>query len=158
MPRSSKQGQKSHVNLGAAILCALALATLNAGSARAQGAGAADPKTDTKAPAKAGEKRPVKENVKQLGREVSDPSTLQRIKAHEQDLEKKVEAKRERQRKDHGAARPSDAVDLAKGLDKPEGGAAPAKTEVKPGAKPRSDVPPAPPPPPAASKPAPAPK
>lgn len=152
-----KQGRKSYVKLGAAILCALAMTTLNAGGARAQGAGETGTAArvegkpaDAKAPAKTGEKRPVKENVKQLGREVSDPTTLQRIKAHEQELEKKVEAKRERQRKDHGTARPSDAVDLAKGLDKPEGAAAPAK--------PKSEAPPTPPPPPAASKHAPTPK
>jgi len=83
----------------------------------------------------------VKENVKQLGREVTAPGALQRIKAHEQEFEKKVERTRDRQRKDHGAARPSDAVDLAKSLDKPEGGGAPAKAD----AKKKAEAPPAPP-------------
>jgi hypothetical protein len=60
----------------------------------------------------------VTDNVKQLVREINDPGTPGRIKAHEQTLEKKVKSKRERQRKDH-AAKPADAVDLAKSLDKP---------------------------------------
>ena len=169
MAPSSKQGRKFCLNLGATILCALGLATFNAGSVRAQAAaetgtaakseGKPDPKADSKTSAKTGEKRPVKDNVKQLGREVSDPTTLQRIKAHEQELEKKVESRREHQRKDHGAARPSDAVDLAKSLDKPAGAAAAAKPEPKPdtktSAKPKNAAVPAPP---AASKPAPTPK
>ncbi len=61
----------------------------------------------------------VTDNVKQLVHEINDPGTPARIKAHEQNLEKKVKSKRERQRKDH-AAKPADAVDLAKSLDKPE--------------------------------------
>jgi hypothetical protein len=99
----------------------------------------------------------VKENVKELAREVSDPSTLDRIKAHEQALEKKVKNKRERQRKDHGTARPDDAVDLAKSLDKPDQGAgaqAPAKAEAKPEPKKAAQVQPVPPAP--AKAPAPA--
>jgi len=92
----------------------------------------------------------VKDNIKELGRQVSDPGTLQRIKAHEQDFEKKVERQRDRQRKDHGRARPGDAVDLAKSLDKPEGAGAPAKADVKPRAaktetKKKAEATPAPP-------------
>jgi hypothetical protein len=63
----------------------------------------------------------IGDNVKQLVREVKDPATPGKIKAHEQALEKKVKNKREHQRKDHGSARPADAVDLAKSLDKPDG-------------------------------------
>jgi hypothetical protein len=92
------------------------------------------PRADTKAGAK---DPPVKENVKQLGQEATDPSTLQRIKAHEQELEKKIVRTRDRQRKDHGTARPGDAVDLAKSLDDPDGRAAPtpAKAPAKAKAK-----------------------
>src|SRR5882672_6713319 len=86
---------------------------------------------DAKAP-KSGDQGSVGDNVKQLGKEVSDPSTLDRIKAHEQELEKKVKRKRASQRKAHGEARPDDAVDLAKSLDKPAAsGGAPAKTDAK---------------------------
>src|SRR5437870_3034619 len=86
---------------------------------------------DSKADPKAGDQGSVKDNVKQLGKEVSDPKTLDRIKAHEQELEKKVQRKRASQRKDHGEARPSDAVDLAKSLDKPApSGGAPAKADA----------------------------
>jgi hypothetical protein len=137
---------------------------LTGGRARAEVAAApakAEPKAEAKAETKAspttGEKRTVKENVKQLGNEISDPGTLQRIKAHEQDLEKKVESKRARQRKDHGAAQPNDAVDLAKSLDKPEGAGkvTPAKTiETKPGAKSKAEAAPPAAPPPAPAKPA----
>jgi hypothetical protein len=91
----------------------------------------------------------VKENIKELGRQVSDPGTLQRIKAHEQELEKKVERQRDRQRKDHGRARPSDAVDLAKSLDKPEGAKTEAKTEAKTDGKKKAEKAEAAPAPPA---------
>ena len=95
----------------------------------------AAPKAEAKSPAKAAEASSVKENIKQLGREVSDPGALPRIKAHEQDLEKKIKAKREQQRKDHGRARPRDAVDLTKSLDKPAPRNTPAKPDTpKPGA------------------------
>jgi hypothetical protein len=163
----SKRVGRRFVNLGSAMLLGLGLAALGAGAAQAQGAAEpaaaaksgskSEPKVESKPAPTTGEKRPVKENIKQLGREASDPTTLQRIKAHEQDLEKRVESRRERQRKDHGAARPSDAVDLAKNLDKSEGAATPVKPEAKVAAKTKAA--PAPPPaPPAAAKPAPAPK
>jgi hypothetical protein len=86
----------------------------------------------------------VKENVKQLVREINDPGTLPRIKAHEQALEKKVQHKREHQRKDHGGPRPGDAVDLAKSLDKPDEGVA-APAPVKPEAKKAAQAQPTPP-------------
>jgi hypothetical protein len=153
------------------MLLGLGLTALGTGAAQAQGAAEpaaaaksgrkSEPKVESKPAPTTGEKRPLKENIKQLGREASDPTTLQRIKAHEQDLEKRVESRRERQRKDHGAARPSDAVDLAKNLDKPEGAATPVKPEAKTAAKTttKAETAPAPPPaPPAAAKPAPAPK
>ena len=99
--------------------------------------------------ARAADAGTVKDNVKELAREVSDPGTLQRIKGHEQALEKKVKNKRERQRKDHGSPRPSDAVDLAKSLDKPDegpGATATAKPDPKKPAQTQST-------PPAAAKP-----
>jgi hypothetical protein len=163
----NKQVRKLCGYLGGAALLVLGLAPVGAGSARAEAAAAATaapakadskaaPKDEAKAPAATGEKRPVKENVKQLGNEISDPTTLQRIKAHEQALEKRIESRRERQRRDHGTARPSDAVDLAKSLDKPEDAAAPtpAKVETRNAAKPKNEAAPAPAP---APKPAPAP-
>jgi len=108
-----------------------------------------------------GTKGSIKENIKQLGREVTDPGTLQRIKAHEQALENKIERRRDRQRKDHGNARPSDAVDLVKNLDKPDAAAdpPPAKRNARAGGKNRVEaappqVPPAPAPPAAAKTPA----
>jgi len=115
------------LKLAGPVLLSLALA----GAARAADAGS------------------VKDNVKELAREVNDPGTLQRIKAHEQALEKKVKNKRERQRKDHGSPRPGDAVDLAKSLDKPDegtGATAAAKPESKKPAQAQST-------PPAAAKP-----
>jgi molecular chaperone GrpE (heat shock protein) len=130
--------------LGSALVFSLCAAVAGSGDAHAQRATEAATPAKPEAQAKsdaAGKKTAegtgtVKQNVKELGREVSDPSTLQRIKAHEQNLEKRVERRRDRQRKDHGTARPSDAVDLAKNLDKP-GGATPAaaKSEGKTGAK-----------------------
>ena len=121
------------------------------GTKSAKSGSQVDTQTTEKAgPKKSGETGSVKANVKQLGREVSDPGTLQRIKAHEQEFETNVQRNRARQRKDHGAARPSDAVDLAKSLDKPAGAAA------APGAKNKTETTPAPaalpPPPPAAAK------
>jgi hypothetical protein len=107
------------------------LVTAAGGPVRADDTAKPDAKSGAKATGKSKEATSVKDNIKELGRQVSDPGTLQRIKAHEQEFEKKVETKRERQRKDHGRARPSDAVDLAKGLDKPEAGGAPAKAEAK---------------------------
>src|SRR5215831_204807 len=98
------------------------LVTAGATGAQADDTAKPDAKSGAKSTGKSKEASSVKENVKQLGREVSDPGTLQRIKAHEQELKQKGESRRERQRKDHGAARPNDAVDLAKSLDKPEGG------------------------------------
>ena len=144
-------GYLTCATLGALGLLALTGKGARADVSAAPGAPAkAEAKAEAKAPPAAGEKRTVKDNVKQLGNEVSDPSTLQRIKAHEQDLEKKVENKRARQRKDHGAARPSDAVDLAKSLDKPAGAGTmtPAKTiETKPSTKSKVEAAPPPAPP-----------
>lgn len=62
----------------------------------------------------------ITENIKQLVREVTDPSALPRIKAQEQKLEKKIQHKRASQRKDHETPRPEDAVDLVKSLDQPD--------------------------------------
>jgi hypothetical protein len=159
------------VKLVGTMLLSLGLAVSSGARAHAQGAAApaaapkaevkTEIKTEPKAGAapdrKAGDKDSVGEHVKKLGREVKDPGTLQRIKGHEQDLEKRVERKRDSQRKDHGAARPGDAVDLAKSLDK-TGGAGDA--QVKPDSKKKVEAVPAapsPPPPAATSKPAPAP-
>lgn len=113
------------------------------GVARARDAGpppAASGKTDV-----AASKPPsIKENVKKLGQEITDPSTPSRIKGHEQELEKKIESTRDRQRKDHGRAKPGDAVDLAKSLDSTgaDGGGNPkgeAKAKAKPDAKAKAD-------------------
>jgi hypothetical protein len=165
MSRSQESLRKRAARLGAATLLSLGLVAVAGGPARAQGAAGstATAKSSSKSAAPAADKSPVTDNIKQLGREASDPGTLQRIKAHEQELEKKVERKRESQRKDHGTAKPADAVDLAKNLDKPSASAgATAKPDVKTGAKSKAaasppGAPPAPPAPPvAATKPAPA--
>jgi len=139
-----------------ATLILVGAATPGMRPARAQGAAAATPpaQAETKGTAKAADPTSVKEHIKQLGKEVSDPGTLQRIKAHEQQAEKKVERIRDRQRKDHGRARPEDAVDLAKGVDKPEGGS-PAKVDRTSTGAPKKKsegTPGAPPPAPAATK------
>ena len=125
-------------------------------AARAQGAAAATPpaQSEAKGTAKSAGPTSVKEHIKQLGKEASDPGTLQRIKAHEQEAEKKVERIRDRQRKDHGRARPEDAVDLAKSVDKPEGGS-PAKVDRAASGAPKKKsegTATAPPPAPAATK------
>ncbi|HEY4187327.1 MAG TPA: hypothetical protein VGP07_19785 [Polyangia bacterium] len=100
---------------------ALGLAALvlsPAGSARA-----ADKAAPAPPPASVGD------NIKSLGQQVTDPNSLTRIKAHEQELEKHVETTRDRQRKDHGAPRASDATELA---TKPSPGeAAPASAGGK---------------------------
>ena len=158
---------RRHARIAALVLLAGAVGGTRA--ARADGTAAATPpaQAEAKGNAKPADKGSVKEHIKQLGKEVSDPGTLQRIKAHEQDAEKRVERARDRQRKDHGRARPSDAVDLAKSVDKPEGGA-PAKVDPTStgGAKKKAEgaatststsaapppAPPAPPPTPAATK------
>jgi hypothetical protein len=96
----------------------------------------------------------VKENIKKLAKEVTDPATLHRIKAHEQEVETKVERVRDRQRADHAKARPGDAVDLVKKLDQPTpggspvGGAASASRTASAPAAPKSPPPSAPAPPP----------
>ncbi len=113
-----------------ATLIVIGLATIGMRAAHAQGAPATPPpaQSEAKGTAKSTDQSSVKEHIKQLGKEASDPGTLQRIKAHEQDAEKRVERVRDRQRKDHGRARPNDAVNLAKSVDKPEGGS-PAKAD-----------------------------
>lgn len=113
-----------------ATLILVGAATIGMRATRAQGTASATPpaQSEAKGTAKSADPTSVKEHIKQLGKEASDPGTLQRIKAHEQDAEKKVERIRDRQRKDHGRARPNDAVDLAKSVDKPEGGS-PAKAD-----------------------------
>jgi len=106
------------------------------------------------APAPAGTSPSVKENIKKLAKEVTDPATLHRIKAHEQELETKVEKVRDRQRADHAKARPGDAVELVKKLDQPAPGGSPAagapsvstsgaaqKPPVPPGRDPGADSP-----------------
>lgn len=101
-----------------AALFLLATAALPVGGAWAQ----SPPATGT-APAadSAGPKpRSVKQNIKNLGKEVTDPSTPSRIKAHEQELEKKIERTRDKQRQDHGKAKPGDMVDVVKKLDDAE--------------------------------------
>jgi hypothetical protein len=160
VPRLIRSVRASWARAGSAALLSvgLLLATGAGSHARAQGAPTtaappkvdrkADTQSDSKAAGKPAEKGSVKDNVKQLGRETSDPSTLQRIKAHEQEFEQKVERRRDRQRKDHGTARPTDAVDLAKNLDKPGNPVTPAVTPDAraAGAKKKTEVTPAPPP------------
>lgn len=109
-----------------ATLILVGAATVGMRAVHAQGAAATPPaQSEAKGTAKSADPTSsVKEHIKQLGKEASDPGTLQRIKAHEQEAEKKVERIRDRQRKEHGRARPEDAVDLAKSVDKPEGGSA----------------------------------
>jgi ribosomal protein S11 len=142
-----------------AALILVGAGTVGMRAARAQGSAAATPpaQSEAKGTAKSDDKSSVKEHIKQLGKEVSDPGTLQRIKAHEQEAEKRVERIRDRQRKDHGRARPNDAVDLAKSVDKPEGGA-PAKADRTSSGAPKKKgegAPPPAPPTPAATKAAP---
>ncbi len=147
--------------MSVATLILVGAPTIGTHAAHAQGAAAATPpaQSEAKGTAKSPDPSSVKEHIKQLGKEVSDPGTLQRIKAHEQDAEKKVERVRDRQRKDHGRARPNDAVDLAKSVDKPEGGS-PAKADRTSTGAPKKKgegtgtAPPAPPAP-AATKPTP---
>ena len=129
------------VPLGLSLLLAAAAGR----PARADDTAKPDAKAGAKATGKSKEPDSVKENVKQLGREASDPGVLQRIKAHEQELETKVKTKRQRQRKDHGSAKPSDAVDLAKSLDKPEGATPAPGTPSKAEAKKKAEAAPAPP-------------
>jgi hypothetical protein len=143
-----------------ATLILFGAATIGTRAAHAQGAAATPPaQSEAKGTAKSADKSSVKDHIKQLGKEVSDPGTLQRIKGHEQEAEKKVERIRDRQRKDHGRARPDDAVDLAKSVDKPEGGS-PAKADRTSTGTPKKKgegtgaAPPAPPAP-AATKPSP---
>ena len=62
----------------------------------------------------------VKDNIKRLGHEANDPATYQRIKTHEQELEKKIEKKRDQQREDHGKPKVHDVVDLTKSLGSTE--------------------------------------
>jgi vacuolar-type H+-ATPase subunit H len=109
------------------------------GAAFARDAGV-PPATSVKAADKSA-KPGVTQNVKNLGKETTDPSTLTRIKAHEQELEKKIERNRDRQRKDHAEARPGDAVDLAKNLDAPDetNGKVSAGGEAKVDKKSKSD-------------------
>lgn len=156
MTRPHDRARRFCARTGGAVLFLLATATAGAPLARAEGTGggAAPPppsaaaastngKADVKpapgprAEAKSGQPARVKENVKGMSKEASDPSTLQRIKAREQELEKKIERTRDRQRADHGTAKPADAVDLAKSLDDPDD-AAPGSSKAKgpAGAKP----------------------
>lgn len=126
-----KQGIRGvFLRTSVATLILIGAAAIGMRTARAQGAASATPpaQSEAKGTAKAADPTSVKEHIKQLGKEASDPGTLQRIKAHEQEAEKKVERVRDRQRKDHGRARPNDAVDLAKSVDKSEGGS-PAKAD-----------------------------
>ena len=93
--------------------------------------GSAKPEA-TKPEAKAKAKS-IGENIKQLKNEITDPATPGRIKGHEQEAEKKVESVRDRQRRDHGKARVSDAVDLGKSVDKePVGQPVPSSEKTKP--------------------------
>jgi hypothetical protein len=145
--------------LRAGLVTAVLVSLLAAGPGRQAHAGDAAASTapaksrskaESKSAGRSADKDSVQGNVEQLGREVSDPSVLDRIKAHEQELEKKVQHKRASQRQDHGEARPADAVDLAKSLDKPGGAPdAPVKSDDKSGAKKKAG---ATPPPPAATK------
>lgn len=124
------------MSTGGAALLLLASIVAPTREARAQGAAApttpapqrevtpaAKPPAKVEAAGSGSAPKPgtVKENVKGFAHEATEPSTLQRIKAHEQELEKKVERTRDRQRQDHGTARPRDAVDLVKSLDQPDG-------------------------------------
>jgi hypothetical protein len=145
MSSSNGNRRRFALSLGSAALLALGVATQIPATARAKDEPPAAAKADAKSASPAKTADSVKENIKQLGKEVSDPGALQRIKAHEQELEKKIERKRDRQRKDHGQARPSDAVDLAKSLDKPEPAAgAPAKAGSKAETKSKAGATPAP--------------
>jgi hypothetical protein len=149
MSKTNTSVRRLCVRIGGAVLFSLGLAAVASGRASAQGAAES-------APAKTAEKGSVKDNIKQLGREISDPNTPKRIKGHEQEAEKKVERRRDAQRKDHGTARPGDAVDLAKNVDKPDSTpVTPPPADSKTGAKKKVETTP---PPPAATKPAPAPK
>jgi len=126
---------------------------------------------DKAAPAQTGNKagspsggNSVADGFRSLGQQLSDPKTLDRIKGHEQELEKNVQSTRDRQRKSHpGELRASDATDMANdpkmgGPGKARGGtkttttkAAPPQSSVKgsggAGAPPAASVPPKAPPP-----------
>ncbi len=117
------------------MVVALGIA-LGAGTVRAADGGAVPPTGHAGAGGATPERRSVKENIKDFGAQATDPSSLKRIKAHEQELEKRINETRDRQRAEHGQFKAHDAVELVKSP-------APAEAEAKPGAgaKPKSGEP-----------------
>jgi len=81
----------------------------------------------------------ITDGFRNLGQQISDPKTLDRIKGHEQGFEKNVKDSREQQRKSHpGELRASDATDMAndpkmggQGKTKSAAKSAPPKTAAK---------------------------